>query len=133
MVRPFPWIWVLLAAVLLLFPGPAGRLLLDFLGGLTLTLLLLPVLAGGAAFVGWQILKRRLRTCPACGLVTLGAPVCPGCGTVFPAGDATGPSGWEEGSASTAAIDPRDVTINVRAVDVDASPPRDQDRDQASG
>jgi len=126
MSRSFPWVWVLLAAVLLLIPGPAGRLLIDLLGGLTLTLLLLPVLAGGAAFIGWQVLKRRLRTCPECGLASLGVPVCPGCGTGFATGEGSDPPGWGEGFGSSGAIDPRDVTINVEAVDVDAAPPRDQ-------
>ena len=39
--RSLPWGWIALAAFLLLLPGPAGRLLLDLIGGLTLTLLLL--------------------------------------------------------------------------------------------
>ncbi len=129
MTRSFPWFWILLAVLLLLIPGPAGRLLLDLLGGLTLTLLLLPVLAGGAAFLGWQVLKRRLRTCPECGLASLGVPVCPGCGTVFPDGNGSDASAWAERVAATRAIDPRDVTINVEAVDVDAVSPRDQASD----
>jgi len=126
MPRSFPWVWILLAAVLLLLPGPAGRLLIDLLGGLTLTLLLLPVLAGGAAFLGWQVLKRRLRTCPECGVASLGVPVCPGCGTVFSADDGSAEKTWGDRFGSAGAIDPRDVTINVDAVDVDATPPRDQ-------
>ena len=126
MARSFPWVWILLAALLLLVPGPAGRLLLDVLGGLTLTLLLLPVLAGGAAFLGWQVLKRRLRTCPECGLSSFGTPVCPGCGSVFADGEGSDASAWGEGFATSGPIDPRDVTINVEAVDVDAAPPRDQ-------
>ena len=119
MTRSFPWVWILLAALLLLIPGPAGRLLLDLLGGLTLTLLLLPLLAGGAAVLGWQLLKRRLRTCPNCGLASIGTPVCPACGTVFSAEDRSADPPWGDGMGSTADVDPRTVTINVDAVDVD--------------
>lgn len=129
MVRPFPWFWLLLA-LLLLLPNPAGRFLLDLLGGLTLTLLLLPLLAGGAAVIGWQVLKRRLRSCPSCGATSLGQPVCPACGTLFDSADnvedsSTGapprrtPWGWGNRSAE---IDPRNVTINVEAVDVEPKP-----------
>lgn len=129
MTRSFPWVWILLAAVLLLIPGPAGRLLLDLLGGLTLTLLLLPLLAGGAAFLGWQLLKRRLRTCPACGLASVGTPVCPACGTVFSAEDGSADSSWGDGLGTMPDVDPRNVTINVDAVDVDAVSPLNQSPD----
>lgn len=107
MPRNLPWFWIALAGLLLLLPGPAGRLLLDLIGGLTLTILLLPLLAGGAALIGWQLLRRRLRTCPACGFTSLGSGPCPACGADF---DADPDEGRE--------IDPRTATINVQAVDV---------------
>ncbi len=125
MERRIPWLWIGVAAALLLVPTSAGRLLLDVIGGLTLTLLLLPLLAGGVALIGWQIVRRRLRTCPSCGFASLGTDVCPACGSLFTSGDGSGvapdPSGpffW--GSGSEREIDPRDVTINVDAVDVEA-------------
>jgi ribosomal protein L32 len=117
MSRVLPWFLLLLA--LLLLPGPAGRLLLDLLGGLTLTLLLLPLLAGGAALIGWQLLKRRLRTCPSCGVISIGQEVCPACGTLFE-NDATQVSdGKRSWSSDLEEIDVSNVTINVAAVDVD--------------
>ena len=78
--RSLPWGWILLAGLLLLIPGPAGRLLLDILGGLTLTLLLLPLLLGAAALIGWRLLSRRLVTCSACGAPSIGMSQCPSCG-----------------------------------------------------
>ena len=56
------WLWLLLALLLLLAPGPAGRFVLDLLGGITLLLVLLPLLLGAAGFVAWQVIQRRLRT-----------------------------------------------------------------------
>jgi hypothetical protein len=117
MSRPLPWFWIALAAVLLLLPMPVGRFLLDLLGGLTLTLLLLPLLAGAAVWIGWQILRSRLRPCPACGVSSLAVDRCPVCGSSMQGNgfDAPGqPSAVGE-------IDVSQVTINVEAVEVDAT------------
>ena len=48
--RDLPWFWIGLAGLLLLLPGPVGRVLLDLIGGLTLTILLLPLLTIVAPF-----------------------------------------------------------------------------------
>ncbi len=109
MQRPFPWLWVLLLGLLLLAPGPAGRLLLDLLGGITLTLLLLPLLVAGVGVIAWKILQSRLRTCPACGLSSLGTEICPACGASLVGATASG------SPAAAEAIDPTDVTIDVEA------------------
>ncbi len=127
MERRIPWLWIGVAAALLLVPTSAGRILLDVIGGLTLTLLFLPLLLAGVGLIGWQVLRRRLRTCPNCGFTSLGSEACPACGSAFEAGDASGtapsaPSGtffW--GSPPDGEIDARDVTINVEAVDLEAS------------
>lgn len=127
MERRIPWLWIGVAAALLLVPTSAGRLLLDVIGGLTLTLLLLPLLAGGVALIGWQLVRRRLRTCPSCGFTSLGTDVCPACGTLFSSADGPGSSPSDPpgsifwGTRSDAEIDARDVTINVDAVDVEAA------------
>lgn len=109
--RPIPWLWIAIGALLLLAPGPAGRLLIDLLGGITLTLLLLPLLLGGAGWIGWQILRRRLRTCEACGFSSLGGAVCPACGT--PYGSAGSANSYE-----TPEIQASEVIIDVQATDV---------------
>ncbi|MBW4530122.1 MAG: hypothetical protein KME02_05460 [Aphanothece saxicola GSE-SYN-MK-01-06B] len=129
MERRIPWLWIGVAAALLLVPTSAGRILLDVIGGLTLTLLFLPVLVVGVALIGWQVLRRRLRTCPNCGFSSLGTEACPACGSAFDGVDASGtaPSAtsgaffW--GSSPEGEIDARDVTINVEAVDLEASAP----------
>jgi rRNA maturation protein Nop10 len=113
MQRQIPWPWILLALVLLLAPGPAGRFLLDLLGGLTLLLLLLPLLVGAAGLVGWQLLRRRLRTCSACGFTSLGTEVCPACGTPFAA-----PSDVSTNSRSSPEMPASEVTIDVDVVEV---------------
>ena len=112
----YPWIWVGLAAILLLMmPGAAGRLLLNLLGGVTLLLILLPLLAAGAGLLGWQLIRRRLKTCRACGTTSFSSELCPACGTPF---EPT-PEGWR--AENPEAIDPSQMTINVEAVDVEPS------------
>lgn len=123
--RSIPWLWIAIGALLLLGPGPAGRLLIDLLGGLTLTLLLLPLLLGAAGWVGWQILQRRMRTCQACGFTSLGGEVCPACGTVYAATTGT----ESAGSPGVVEIDAREVIIDVTATDVSQGvPPADPKR-----
>ena len=58
MPKSLPWLPIVLVALLLLAPGPAGRFLLDLLGGLTLTILILPFILVGAGLIAWQIFKR---------------------------------------------------------------------------
>ncbi|MFM7312712.1 MAG: hypothetical protein ACKO0M_06020 [Cyanobium sp.] len=117
MSKPVPWFWIVLAALLLLLPMPAGRLLLDLLGGLTLTLLLLPLLAGAAAWIGWQVLRSRLRACPSCGVSSFASEVCPACGCSMQGGLNTGsPLAFED-----IPIDAAHMTINVEAIEVDGS------------
>jgi len=105
-----PWGWILLAGFLLLIPGPAGRLLLDLLGGLTLTLLLLPLLVGAAALIGWRVLSRRLVTCPACGAPSIGISQCPSCGAPMSAAGASDVDGDVDASSAT-------ITVDAVAVD----------------
>jgi hypothetical protein len=116
--RPFPWLWILLLLGLLLFPTPAGRLLLDLVGGLTLALLLLPLLAGGAALIGWQLLRRRIRICSVCGASSLGSSVCPACGSALSQDIAGQDSAGSGASSQGSERDAAQVTINVEATPV---------------
>jgi hypothetical protein len=114
MQRPLPWFWIVLAAVLLLAPIPAGRLLLDVLGGITLTVLLLPLLLGAAGFLAWQVLQRRMRTCAVCGFSAIGLDQCPACGSPY---EQQGSSAADrQVQSAELEIDARDVTIDVEVV-----------------
>lgn len=122
--RSIPWLWIAIGALLLLGPATAGRLLIDVLGGLTLTLLLLPVLLGAAGWIGWKVLQSRLRTCQACGFSSMGGgELCPACGTAFGAevSDSrtagVGMPGFG-GIPGGVEIDAREVIIDVQATDV---------------
>lgn len=108
---------MVLAAILLLLPGTAGRFLLDVLGGVTLLLLLLPLLAAGAGFLAWQALRPRFNTCAACGVTSFGSAVCPACGASLTDPDSPSPGPpWSR--QNTDALEAGQVTIDVEAVDV---------------
>lgn len=115
----FPWFWVGLAALLLILPGPAGRFLLDVLGGLTLLLLLLPLIGAGVGVLAWQLIRRRLHTCEACSTISFASQVCPACGSSFEQQKAR-----PGATRDLEALDPSKVTINVEAVDVEPSTDR---------
>ena len=105
---------MLLALLLLLAPGPAGRFVLDLLGGITLLLVLLPLLLGAAGFVAWQVIQRRLRTCEACGFASMEKEFCPACGNAFAATTAGAESGEQ--------FDVSNVTIDVQVLSEDDPP-----------
>jgi len=124
MSRPVPWFWIAVAALLLLLPKPAWRVLLDLLGGLTLTLLLLPLLASAVLFFGWQALRSRMRSCPSCGVLSLATDVCPACGSSMQGNGLDGVVFPIDALETDAAEnDVTQVTINVQAVEVDISGP----------
>lgn len=115
MQRPLPWFWILLALLLLLGPTPAGRVVLDLLGGLTLTVLLLPLLLGAAGWVAWLLLQRRLRTCGVCGFTAIGVEQCPACGSRFDQDPGSG-DGRDAGGRQPE-LDASNVTIDVEVID----------------
>ncbi len=117
MQRSNTWIWLLLAALLLLAPGPAGRFLLDLLGGITLALLLLPLLLGAAGFVAWQVIQRRLRTCTVCGFTSMATEICPACGSPI--------EGTPKPSGDVDQLDASTVTIDVQVLATEDSNPND--------
>lgn len=121
MQRSNTWIWLVLAAVLLLAPGPAGRFLLDLLGGITLALLVLPLVLGAAGFVAWQVIQRRLRTCAACGFTSMAKDRCPACGASF--GESFGESfpAAGVGDGAIEQLDVSNVTIDVQVVGEDST------------
>ena len=111
MERSRTWLWLLLAPLLLLAPGPAGRFVHDLLVGVTVLLVLLPLLLGAAGFVAWQVIQRRLRTCDTCGFTSMEQEICPACGSAFAA-----PA---EGAEPNEQFDVSNVTIDVHVVSED--------------
>ncbi|TCD55544.1 hypothetical protein [Synechococcus sp. BS55D] len=101
------WIGLLL---LILLPTAAGRVLLDVAGGLLLVLLALPLILGGAGWLGWRLLQSRMQACPACGAMNLSSgESCSVCGSPLTVAD-----------PSTDSAPASAMTIDVQAQDVDS-------------
>jgi hypothetical protein len=125
MQRPIPWFWIVLIGLLLLAPGLTARLFVDVLEGVTLLLVLGPLVLAGGGLLVWQWAKRLVTVCPACGTPSVGALQCPACGASLV--DAAPAARSADSVTSTnATIDARDAVIDVevRAVsDQDGSGP----------
>ena len=120
MQRPVPWLWIAAIALLLLAPGFTARLFVDVVEGLTLLVVVGPLLLAGAGFLAWQWFKRRIVTCPACGTPSVGAQQCPACGTSL--------QGVPRGAAaSAAATEPPATAASEAVIDVTVSEVRDSD------
>jgi hypothetical protein len=115
MERRFPWLWIALAGLLILAPGPVSRLLLDVIGGLTLTILVLPFLLAGGGWLTWRLLRSRVRSCPSCGLSTLATEVCPACGSSLAAPAGTVSVMWEPFASSQAGSPLGSALFGLRA------------------
>lgn len=130
--RPLVSVWLLIGLILLLLPGPAGRLLLDLLGGLTLLLLLTPLILAGLGLLAWKLLINRLSSCPRCGFSSLRAEpgVCPACGWRADTHSSEGP--WpmaETAEVSMFGFDATEIpasdviiTVTSTSVDKDSDP-----------
>ena len=111
--RPPVVLW--LVVLLLLLPTAAGRFLLDLVGGLLLTILILPFLLGGVGWIGWKLLQSRLVRCEACGAASLSAGErCSACGAPFAQQPSESFSDAQRGDAAPASS----ITIDVTAQDV---------------
>ena len=110
MQRPVPWFWLIALALLLIAPGLTARLFVDVIEGVTLVLVLGPLVLAGAGLLVWQWAKRRMTICPACGTPSLGALQCPACGASLVA----------DAPAAATAAEPaaRDAVIDVQVRDV---------------
>ena len=81
--RSSPFLWIPLILILIL-PTAAGRIFLDLAGGLILALLAIPVFLIGIGWVGWRVLKSRIRQCEFCGANIINNSLqCPICGSMM--------------------------------------------------
>jgi hypothetical protein len=120
MQRPIPWFWILVLGLLVLAPGLTARLFVDVLEGVTLLLVVGPLLLAGAGVVAWQWARRRLTVCPACGTTSIAALQCPACGASL-----VGAAGANGSAAAPSAAMPRDQPASDAVITVDVSEVRD--------
>ena len=81
MSKPSSLIWMVII-LLLVFPTPAGKLIVDLAGGIFLIITLIPLILGGIGWFAWKRIQSKVKTCEACGSSFLNSQIiCPACGT----------------------------------------------------
>ena len=78
--KPSSFIWMVLI-LLVIFPTPAGKFILDLAGGVFLIITIIPLILGGVGWFAWKKIQSQVQTCEACGSSFLNSQViCPICG-----------------------------------------------------
>ena len=79
--KPSSLIWMVFI-LLLIFPTPAGKFIIDLAGGIFLIITIIPFILGGLGWFTWKRIQSKLHTCEACGSSFLNTQIiCPICGS----------------------------------------------------
>ena len=107
--KPSSLIWMV-CIVLLIFPTPAGKFIIDLAGGIFIIITLIPVILGGIGWFAWKNIKSKVQSCEACGSTFLNSQmICPVCGKTIK--ETT--NIMENIPASAATIDIKSEDINL--------------------
>ena len=78
--KPSSLIWMVFI-LLVIFPTPAGKFIIDLAGGIFLNITVIPLILGGIGWFTWKRIQSKVQTCEACGSTFLNSQmVCPICG-----------------------------------------------------
>ena len=81
--KPSSLIWMVLFLILI-FPTPAGKFIIDLAGGIFLIITIIPLILGGIGWLTWKRIQSNVQTCEACGSTFLNTEIiCPVCGTTI--------------------------------------------------
>ena len=81
--KPSSLIWMVFI-LLVIFPTPAGKFIIDLAGGIVLILTIIPIILGGIGWFTWKKIQSKMTTCEACGTTFLNSQInCPVCGTTI--------------------------------------------------
>ena len=80
MSKPSSLIWMVFI-LLIIFPTPAGKFIIDLTGGILLIITIIPLILGGIGWFTWKRIQSKVETCKACGSTFLNSQmICPICG-----------------------------------------------------
>ena len=79
--KPSSLIWMVFV-LLLIFPSPAGKFIIDLAGGIFLIITIIPLILAGVGWFTWKRIQSKLQICEACGSSFINSQIiCPICGT----------------------------------------------------
>tara|TARA_Y100001968_G_scaffold127359_1_gene116268 strand:- start:720 stop:1049 length:330 start_codon:yes stop_codon:yes gene_type:complete len=78
--KPSALIWMVLI-LLLIFPTPAGKFIIDLAGGVFLIITFISLIIGGIGWFSWKKIQSKIQSCDACGSSFFNSQIiCPICG-----------------------------------------------------
>ena len=81
--KPSSLIWMVFI-LLLIFPTPAGKFIIDLAGGIFIIITIVPLILGGVGWFAWKRIQSKVHTCDACGSTFINTQInCPVCGTTI--------------------------------------------------
>ena len=81
--KPSSFIWMVII-LLIIWPTPAGKFIIDLAGGIFLFITIIPLILGGVGWFAWKNIQSKVETCEACGSTFLNNQIiCPVCGTTI--------------------------------------------------
>ena len=81
--KPSSLIWMVFI-LLIIFPTPAGKFIIDLAGGIFIIITIIPLILGGIGWFAWKGIQSQLQTCESCGSSFIKSQVmCPICGTTI--------------------------------------------------
>ena len=108
--KPSSFIWMVFI-LLIIWPTPAGKFIIDLAGGIFLIITLIPLILGGIGWFTWKRIQSKLQTCEACGTTFLNSQIiCPICGETI--NNNTDIQEHIPASAATIDIKSEDIDLN---------------------
>ena len=81
--KPSSLIWMVFI-LLVIFPTPAGKFIIDLAGGIFLIFTIIPLILVGIGWFTWKKIQSKVQTCEACGSIFPNSQIiCPICGTTI--------------------------------------------------
>ena len=81
--KPSSLIWMVFI-LLIVWPTPAGKCILDLAGGIFLIITIIPLILGGIGWFAWKRIQSKVQTCETCGSTFLNTEmICPVCGATI--------------------------------------------------
>ena len=78
--KPSSLIWMVFI-LLIIVPTPAGKFIIDLVGGIFFIITLIPIIIGGMGWFTWKRIQSKIQTCEACGSSFFNSQlICPICG-----------------------------------------------------
>ena len=107
--KPSALLWMVFILFFIL-PTPAGKFIIDLVGGIFLLITLIPLILGAVVWIAWKKIQSKVQTCEFCGSNFLDSQIiCPICENNL----SNAKNNIENVPASAATIDIKSEDVNL--------------------